>query len=95
MPVLRNRLALTVVFPEPADPIVRRYQLACHRGEAHAIVMQNVTDALLDRFLADYRTWWRRAAARHRSRPAAPPPATAAAGGCTEAPHSGLLPAIG
>jgi histidine decarboxylase len=95
VPVLRNRLALTVVFPEPADAIVRRYQLACHRGEAHAIVMPNVTDALLDRFLADYRTWWRRAAARHRSRPAAPPPATAAAGGCTEAPHSGLLPAIG
>lgn len=64
VPVLRNPFALTVVFPEPADPIVRTYQLACHRGEAHAIVMPNVTDALLDRFLADYRSWWRSAGGR-------------------------------
>ena len=38
-----------------------RYQLACHRGEAHAIVMPNVTDTLLVRFLADYLGWWRSA----------------------------------
>ena len=69
VPVLRNPLSLTVVFPEPGESIVRTYQLACHRGEAHAIVMPNVTDALLDRFLADYLGWWR-SAPRLGGRPA-------------------------
>ena len=64
VPVLRNPLSLTVVFPEPGEPIMRTYQLACHRGEAHAIVMPNVTDALIDRFLADYVAWWRSAPRR-------------------------------
>lgn len=59
VPVLRNRHGLTVVFPEPPEPIVTRYQLACSGGTAHAIVMPNVTDALVARFLADYRAWWR------------------------------------
>lgn len=72
VPVLRNPLALTVVFPEPADAIVGTYQLACQRGEAHAIVMPNVTDALVDRFVIDYGSWWRRAAG---DRPSAPRPA--------------------
>lgn len=45
---------MTVAFPEPAESIVRRHPLACHRGEAHAIVMPNVTDALLGRFLDAY-----------------------------------------
>jgi histidine decarboxylase len=58
VPVLRNPHALTVVFPQPAEPIVKTYQLACHQGEAHAIVMPNVTDALLDRFVTDYAAWW-------------------------------------
>jgi histidine decarboxylase len=58
VPVLRNPLSLTVVFPQPAEPVVRTYQLACHRDEAHAIVMPNVTDALLDRLLSDYLRWW-------------------------------------
>jgi len=58
-PVLRNPLSLTVVFPAPSEAIVRRYQLACHRGQAHAVVMPNVGDALIDRFLADYAAWWR------------------------------------
>jgi histidine decarboxylase len=61
VPVLRNPLSLTVVFPQPPESIVGTYQLACHRGEAHAIVMPNVTDTLLDRFLADYLGWWRSA----------------------------------
>ena len=56
MPLLRNRLALTVVFPEPAAPIVRTYQLACHCGEVHSVFTPNITDTLLDRFLADYGT---------------------------------------
>ena len=46
-------------FPEPCEAIVRTYQLACNKGEAHAIVMPNVTDALIDRFVADYLAWWK------------------------------------
>lgn len=59
VPVLLNPLSLTVVFPAPSETIVRRYQLACHRGEAHAVIMPNVGDALIDRFLCDYAAWWR------------------------------------
>lgn len=62
VPVLRNPTSLTVVFPEPGEAIVGTYQLACSRGEAHAIVMPNVTDSLIDRFLDDYLAWWQSAA---------------------------------
>jgi histidine decarboxylase len=58
VPVLLNPFSLTVVFPEPSEAIVNTYQLACYRGEAHAIVMPNVTDALLSRFCSDYLGWW-------------------------------------
>jgi len=47
-----------VVFPQPPESVVRPYQLACYRDEAHAIVMPNVTDALIERFVADYLAWW-------------------------------------
>ena len=53
VPVLRNPHALTVVFPKPEERIVRTYQLPCDGDLAHAIVMPSVTDALLDRFVAD------------------------------------------
>ena len=59
VPVLCNPLSLTVVFPQPAEQIVQTYQLACYKGEAHAIVMPNVTEALMERFWADYIRWWR------------------------------------
>jgi histidine decarboxylase len=59
VPVLRNPLSLTVVFPAPLTEIVRKYQLPCDRGQAHAIVMPNVGDELIDRFLQDYGRWWR------------------------------------
>ncbi len=58
VPVLLNPFSLTVVFPEPDETIVQTYQLACHRSEAHAIVMPNVTHALLSRFADDYLDWW-------------------------------------
>ncbi len=63
IPVLRNACSLTVLFPEPSEEIVKTYQLACHRGEAHAVIMPNVTDALIDRFLDEYVMWWRTAGA--------------------------------
>jgi histidine decarboxylase len=59
VPVLRNPLSLTAVFPAPSEAIVNRYQLACHRGQAHAVVMPNVGDRLIGRFLDDYGCWWR------------------------------------
>lgn len=58
VPALCNAFSLTVVFPEPPPRIVRRYQLACLNGQAHAVVMPSVTDGLLARFLADYVAWW-------------------------------------
>ena len=58
VPVLHNPHSLTVVLPQPGEAIVLRYQLACHRGEAHAIIMPNVTTVLIDRFAADYLGWW-------------------------------------
>lgn len=58
-PVLCNPHGLTVVFDEPGADIVSRYQLACNKGLAHAIVMPNVTDDLLDRFVTDYLNWSR------------------------------------
>jgi histidine decarboxylase len=56
-PVLCNPHALTVVFDDPGPEIVTRYQLAASKGLAHAIVMPNVTDDLLDRFATDYLNW--------------------------------------
>jgi histidine decarboxylase len=59
VPVLRDPYGLTVVFPEPASAIVSRFQLACDQRWAHAIVMPNVGDDLIDRFLESYLAWWR------------------------------------
>ncbi len=56
--VLHNPFSLTVVFPEPSEAIVRRYQLACDQGQAHVVVMPSVTDRVLAQFLADYAAWW-------------------------------------
>lgn len=58
VPVLLNPFSLSVIFPEPAVSLVKTYQLACHNGQAHAIVMPNVTQALLDEFAANYAVWW-------------------------------------
>jgi histidine decarboxylase len=58
VPVLHNPHSLTVVFPEPSDEIVQRYQLACSAGEAHAVIMPNVGDEQLAQFEQHYRGWW-------------------------------------
>jgi histidine decarboxylase len=55
---LHNSHSLTVVFPEPSEQIVKTYQLACNKGQAHVVVMPSVTQELLDRFVADYTQWW-------------------------------------
>ncbi len=55
--VLCNPHSLTVVFDEPDASVVKHYQLASSNGLAHAIVMPNVTDDLIDRFATDYLNW--------------------------------------
>jgi histidine decarboxylase len=58
VPLLRNTYALTVLFPQPSEEIVKTYQLACKDNEAHAIVMPNVTMSLLEDFTDEYLRWW-------------------------------------
>ena len=58
VPVLCNPHSLTVLFPQPSEQVVKTYQLACSRGDAHAIVMPNVTQQLISRFTSDYLAWW-------------------------------------
>ena len=54
-----NPHSVTVVFNQPEPPIVRKYQLVCNNGIAHAIVMPSMTDDLLDQFAADFLNWQR------------------------------------
>ena len=58
VPVLLNPFSLTLVFPEPPDDLVRKYQLASSNGRSHAIVMPSVTQDLIDQFTADYLAWF-------------------------------------
>ena len=50
----RNRNSNTVVFPRPSLEIVNEWQLACQGNRAHAIVMPNHSDSLLDEFVQSY-----------------------------------------
>lgn len=56
--VLGPRVSVGGVAAKPGEAIVRRYQLACSRGEAHAVTMPNVTETLVRRFVSDYLGWW-------------------------------------
>jgi histidine decarboxylase len=56
--VLLNPFSLTVIFPEPDPATVKRFQLSCSGGQAHAIVMPNVGDAQVRRFRDAYLAWW-------------------------------------
>jgi histidine decarboxylase len=62
IPVLCNPYSLTVVFPRPSEAIVNTYQLACNDGDAHAVIMPNVSEQLIGRFTNDYLAWWASAA---------------------------------
>ena len=58
VPVMHNPWSLTVLFPEPDASIVKRFQLSCVGNQAHAIIMPNVEQLRLQRFLDSYLTWW-------------------------------------
>lgn len=51
----RHDHALTVVFPKPAPPVVRKWQLATAEGIAHLIAMPHVTREQVDGLVADIR----------------------------------------
>jgi histidine decarboxylase len=58
VPVQLNPFSLTVLVPEPDPATVKRFQLSCSGGQAHAIVMPNVGDAQVRRFREAYLAWW-------------------------------------
>ena len=68
VPVLQNPWSLTVLFPEPDAVITKRFQLSCVGGRAHAIVMPNVEERQLRRFLDTYLNWWQDRTSREASR---------------------------
>jgi histidine decarboxylase len=57
VPVLLNPFSLTVLFPEPDPATVKQFQLSCSAGQAHAIIMPNVSDAQVRRFREAYLAW--------------------------------------
>ncbi len=44
----RNPCAVTVVFPRPAEEILKRWQIAVHNDRAHIITMQTITRPQID-----------------------------------------------
>ena len=48
IPAWRNRNSVTVVFPRPADDVVRAWQLATLGDIAHIITMPHITRAMVD-----------------------------------------------
>ena len=49
----RNPAALTVVFPQPAPEICKKWQLASSQGISHVICMPHITRDKIDELLAD------------------------------------------
>jgi len=56
VPVLHNPFSLTVVFPRPSIRMVETYQLAVDGDLAHAVIMPNVDQLLLNRFVSDFKS---------------------------------------
>lgn len=52
----RNQFSNTVTFKEPAESVVRKWQLARVRGRAHIITVPHVTKQKIDAFIDDLRT---------------------------------------
>ncbi|WIO73514.1 histidine decarboxylase [Porticoccaceae bacterium LTM1] len=52
----RNPNAITVVFPEVAEWVKEKWQLATEPGRTHLILMPNVTKEQIDQFIADVKS---------------------------------------
>ena len=50
---LLNAYSTTVVFPKPADRVVKKWQLATERDLAHVVVMQNHNDDIIEQLIFD------------------------------------------
>lgn len=50
----RHRNSLTVIFPRTADTVLKKWQIATERNEAHLITMPHVTYNHLEAFIAEY-----------------------------------------
>jgi len=53
IPAWRNPLALTVVFPQPAPSICKKWQLASREGVSHVVCMPHIGRDKIDELLAD------------------------------------------
>jgi histidine decarboxylase len=51
----RNPFALTVVFPEPAETVRVKWQIATENGQSHIICMPGITKEKIDEFIEDMR----------------------------------------
>ncbi|MHB8865090.1 MAG: hypothetical protein ACYC6N_22135, partial [Pirellulaceae bacterium] len=49
----KNSFAVTVVFPRPPEPVLRRWQIAVKEDYAHIICMPHFTEALIDNLTED------------------------------------------
>uniref|UniRef100_A0A6T7NP21 Histidine decarboxylase n=1 Tax=Hanusia phi TaxID=3032 RepID=A0A6T7NP21_9CRYP len=49
-----NDLSITVIFPRPAEIVVKRWQLASNGNLSHVVVMPHVTQEMLEVFLKEY-----------------------------------------
>ena len=54
IPAWRNRNSVTVVFPKPPQPIIRKWQLAPYGDIAHLITMPHVTRKLVDELVDEW-----------------------------------------
>jgi histidine decarboxylase len=49
----KNDYAITIVFPQPSDFVVEKWQLAIQDGHSHMLAMPQVTDELIDELIDD------------------------------------------
>jgi histidine decarboxylase len=54
MSAWRNEHSITVVFPRPADEVIRKWQIAPYGDIGHLITMPHVTRDIVDEFISDY-----------------------------------------
>lgn len=50
----RHKNSITVVFPRPADAVMKKWILAPRKDIVHIITLPHVTEAIIDEFVADY-----------------------------------------
>ncbi len=50
----RHKNSVTVVFPRPADAVMKKWILAPRKGIGHMITMPHMNEGIIDEFAADY-----------------------------------------